>query len=291
MLGGALFESDWAPQAEREASPEAHVVLCTLGTLGDVLPFAAIARALTRRGANVEMLANENWAGLARSAGASFTAIAPEDPPQDKRNDFAFFRRNVLPSFEASYSHLARLHEAGQRPTVGYRSGMLGALCAAERLDLDGARFVLQPSAIRSFQRPPWPLTQLVHGPLSTIGPRYLVPAAYRAGELFSRYRRHTDAFRASKGLERIPLGAEPSNRDPTLVLCPRWFCMPQPDWPRSCEFLGFPFEEDEAPPRRAERGQLVFTPGTGRVGVDSFRRSAATGRGSSRRSSSTGPP
>jgi sterol 3beta-glucosyltransferase len=56
-----------------------HVVLVTLGSLGDVLPKVAIAEALSRKGAAATIVTYDTYAPLIRRAGAGFRAV-PGDP-------------------------------------------------------------------------------------------------------------------------------------------------------------------------------------------------------------------
>lgn len=246
-----------------------QVVLCTMGTRGDISPFAALAAELVARGTPVTILANANWRELAQACGAQFVEIAPPDPTQSGRDDFAFFLDNVLPSFRRSFETIRNLHATHARMVVVHKMGMLGAQCAAEKLGLPSIKVALQPSAIRSAERPAWPLTALARGNWRALT-RPLIPAFYLLRELTGRYRPHTNRFRRSVGLRPVPLGAVNRTEDLTLVMCPPWFAMPQMDWPRGCHCVGFPFPEagtlDAVTADFVERhgAPLVFTPGTG---------------------------
>ena len=50
----------------------------TLGSLGDVLPFLAIAKELVRRGHDVELLSNPRFEALVRQHGVRFYPIGSE---------------------------------------------------------------------------------------------------------------------------------------------------------------------------------------------------------------------
>lgn len=253
-----------------------HYILCTLGTRGDIAPFVAVARELVDRGEKVTLLANDNWAGLVQAAGAEFASIAPADPPQDGRDDFLFFLSNVLPSFHQAYARIEAVRSRGCNVVVVYKMGMHGAACAAEKLRLPNVKVALQPSAIRSLHRPAWPLTGLARGRCRFLT-RPLVPAVYLLRELANPYRSHVNRFRGSVGLAPMRLGAVPRIEDLTLVFCPRWFALPQPDWPRPNHCLGFPFSPP-APLDHAlkdflsrEGSPVVFTPGTGITDTHDF--------------------
>jgi rhamnosyltransferase subunit B len=253
-----------------------RIVLCTMGTRGDIAPFTALAAELVARGARVTLLANDNWRALAQACGAQFASIAPPDPTQSGRDDFAFFVDNVLPSFRRSFDAIAELRAAGERLVVVHKMGMLGAQCAAEKFGLPSVKVALQPSAIRSARRPAWPLTVLARGRWRAVT-RPLIPAFYLLRELTGRYRPHTNRFRRSVGLRAVPLGTVNRTEDLTLVMCPPWFAMPQPDWPRGCHCVGFPFpaadalDDDTARFVTRHGAPLVFTPGTGVADAAAF--------------------
>src|SRR4051812_31151397 len=81
-------------QAHRETEPAmtiTRIVLCTMGTRGDIAPFTALAAELVARGERVTILSNENWRPLALACGAQFVPIAAPDPTQSGRDDLAFF--------------------------------------------------------------------------------------------------------------------------------------------------------------------------------------------------------
>ena len=203
----------------------ADFILCTLGTRGDIKPLALLSARLIAKGHQVEICTNANWRGLVEGSGARFIEIADPDPPQNGRDDFQFYLSNSLPSFRRSFEHVEQRVRSGAKPVLVYRTNMLGAECAAERFQLRNARVVLQPSAIRSFHRPAWPMTKLVSGPLGWIGRKLLVPLVVIIGERLSPYRAPTAAFRRSVGLPgRRP---SPSVEDLTLLLCPKWFAFP----------------------------------------------------------------
>jgi UDP:flavonoid glycosyltransferase YjiC (YdhE family) len=261
---------------------EREFVLCTLGTQGDISPFLAIGSALAARGHRVTILANEHWHDQVAACGAGFAAIAPRDPPQSGRDNLAFFHSNVVPSFHESFRYIEQRVARGSRVVVLFKAGMLGAQCAAEKLGLRHIKVALQPSAIRSVLRPAWPLTKLAQGRWGALARSTLIPLIYRTTELLGRYRRVTNAYRRAHGLRPIGLGETNRTEDVMLLLCPRWFAMPQSDWPPNCRFAGFAFTPGgELDPELREfiaaRGPpLVFTPGTGVTDTQSFFRMAS---------------
>jgi rhamnosyltransferase subunit B len=263
------------------ARVEREFVLCTLGTHGDIHPFLAIGSILSSRGHPVTILSNENWRELAGDCNVDFHAIAPRDPPQSGRDHFAFFRSNVLQSFHESFEYVQQRARRGVEVIVLFKAGMVGAQCAAEKLGLRHVKIALQPSAIRSVQRPSWPLTRLAQGRLGAIARRSLIPLIYRTSEMFGRYRRLTNAYRRAHGLRSIAPGEINRTEDLLVLMCPEWFAMPQADWPSECQFAGFPFTRSgtldaELADFIARRGApVVFTPGTGVTDTREFFRMA----------------
>lgn len=261
---------------------EREFVLCTLGTQGDISPFLAIGAALSARGHRVTILSNEHWKDQVAACGAAFAPIAPRDPPQSGRDNFAFFNSNVVPSFHESFRQIEQRVARGAEVVVLFKAGMLGAQCAAEKLGLRHVKIALQPSAIRSVQRPAWPLTRLAQGRGGALAKRTLIPWIYRTTELLGRYRRVTNAYRRIHGLRPVRLGETNRTEDVLLLLCPQWFAMPQTDWPANCRFAGFAFtpsgELDAELHGFLARGAapLVFTPGTGVTDTRAFFRMAS---------------
>ncbi len=249
-----------------------EIILCTLGTRGDILPFIALGSELARRGHSVTLLSNENWHALADASGLPFHAIAPEDPTQSGRDDYRFFIENTLPSFTRAFEQVqCKALSAGRDMILVYRSNMLGMECAAEVLNIPHIKVALQPSAIRSFERPPWPLTPLATGRFRVLFKSLVIPALYAMAEFTRKYRGHTNRFRRSVGIK-VPWGrpAAFGSENATLVFTPAWYATPQKDWPRNCHCIGFPFvdvvfEDADLSDFIAEHGApIVFTPGTG---------------------------
>lgn len=265
-----MYRRFWQDGKE-EGELESEVILCTLGTRGDIDPFVALAGSLVRAGRRVALLANENWRDLVEPTGAAFHSIAPPDLPQSNRDDYKFFQDNTLPSFGNSFEFVERKVARGETPTLVYRVNMLGMQCAAQRFGLLNARVALQPCVIKSTQRPPWPLTIATQGPFGWFGRRVLLPALYAAGEMTSRYRGPSNDFRRSVGVAPARIGRRSSpTEDFVLMMCPEWFAMPQSDWPPNVYMVGFPFSDGPGADPGLEEfiackgAPIVFTPGTG---------------------------
>jgi rhamnosyltransferase subunit B len=233
--------------------------------MGDVKPFFSLATRFVAAGHDVHLLTNENWRELGAATGASFTAIAAGDPPQTGRDDFKFFNESVLPSFEKSFECIVDISRRDPRSIIVYRSDMLGASASVERFSLTGIKLILQPCAIPSFSRPPWPLTPLVKGSFKAVS-RPLLGTIYGIGRLANPYRPLINRFRTSVGLHPIGIfeNLSPPERQ-ALLMCPSWFAMPQADWPVQTKVVGFPLEPlPAAQTNPSGDGHVVVTLGTG---------------------------
>ena len=257
----------------------AEIILCTMGTRGDALPFVALSKELVRRGHEVTVLANENWKELVVEAGARFHAIAPQDPSQSNRDDDAFFMNATVPAFRKSFDHVADRVTKNPHLLLVYRANMLGFESAAERFRLRHVKIALQPSSIKSLARPPWPMTSLVEGPFSALMRKTIVPLLYQMVEWRRGHHRHRNAFRASVELPPHKLGRMGAqSEDLTLLLTPKWFATPAEDWSQNLHCTGFLFSFDRFPDDAAtdafvsEHGPpLIFTPGSGTTNVAAF--------------------
>ncbi len=258
-------------------SSRGEVVVSTQGTLGDVAPFIALTRRLVASGYSVTVLSNANWAGLVQAEGARFVAIAPEDPSQSGRSERSFHRDFIAPSFLASFKAIADLVDGGIRPILVSRTNMLGVECAARRFGLRYIVVALQPSAIASFVRPPWPLGRLTMGPLGRLAQVVLLPLVYYMGELTAPHRRAGQKLRATLGVSPLERHSPPRiHADHVVLLCPDWFALPALDWPANVTASAFPLldvssrlDAELSDFLNSGRRVLVVTPGTGVTNVE----------------------
>lgn len=264
-----------------ERSPE--IILCTLGTRGDLLPFLLLGRRLRDEGWPVTLLSNANWRDEAIRAGLSFVSIAEEDRTQSGRNDYRFFVDDVIPAQDAALTYFRERTTRGSRMILLYRSNMLGAECAAQLFNIPRIRVILQPSAIRSHKSPPWPLSGLGTSLPEPIRHR-IIATLYTMDAWRNPYARHTRRFRRSLGLPAKVAWRKACSDDAAVILfSSRWFSMPQSDWPSNLYLTGFPVPREETidPETRSFVETLgppiVCTPGTGVTNSVGFFRRAAT--------------
>jgi rhamnosyltransferase subunit B len=262
-----------------------HVVVLTVGSLGDMHPFIGIARALRRRGHRVTFLTTAVHEDVVRDAGLAFHALgrredhlALVDDPDvwHPRKGFATLWRGMLGDLlrevPVFVSTLPR-----DEPCLLLTHPLLLPAAGLARADRPGAVVVgayLAPASLRT-----------VHDPL-TIGP-LRIPAWLPVGVRRWIWRRidaglidpvalaDLNARRHHHGLAPVAhlIAHLHDVPDLSLTLFPPWFAATAPDWPRPLHAGTFPLYEPQ--PGRSLPDVLarflaegdapvVFTPGTG---------------------------
>ena len=242
------------------------IVLVTLGSIGDLLPFLAVGKALRRRGHHVVLATHEEYAAATRSAGLDFEAIWDGRTSRRAFDDVLasspsmlwrrvwddFFSPAVRPTFHCADRLVT------SRPSIVVSSwSAIGARLACEKRHVPFCSVYLSPYALA--------------GPAADAE----VP-----GELWART---LQEYRGKLGLQQ-------EGRDSThvpeskLAFFPRWFCAPQPHWPGEVVMTGFPLYDDALVPvalskvrRFLDTGDppIVFTPGSFMDKADGFFRDA----------------
>ena len=143
------------------------VVLATVGSLGDLHPFIAVARALSERGANAVIAGAEDYRSKVQAAGIAFHPLRPgfeeieRDLAMDRvqltravvaRSDF-LFRKLVLPYVRMAYEDMMQV--TTDADLVLTSSLAFGARMAAERRGIPWIAVVLQPMMFLSSYDPP----------------------------------------------------------------------------------------------------------------------------------------
>ena len=279
------------PDAEGEprTGELTHIILCALGSSGDVHPFVGLGRAFRQRGYRVTVVTAGYFRSLVERAGLEFVDPLPQ-------LDFQTMIRNpriwhplhgtttildlaVRPLLEPVYRAIIAHQTPGHTLVCG-SSLAFGARVAQEAAGIPLVSVHLAPMLFRSehagstlpvlvvhrgpawFRRMQWRL-------LDGVSDRMICP--------------WLNAFRGRLGLPAVrgvfrewmhsPLGL--------IGMFPEWFAPRQPDWPPRTRLTGFPLysEEGVCEPaaevvRFIEAGPppLVFTPGSANVfGRDFF--------------------
>ena len=226
-----------------------RVLVVSIGTYGDVLPFIAMAAELGRRGHEVTLASAETFEAPARRAGVPFEPLMSTAEYAGLFDHPDFWRPwlgpqrlfSALPELaRPTYEFIARNHQPGE--TVVVASALaFGARVAEEILRVPVVWAHLTPILLPSRHEPP----RLPFLPL----PRWLPPVikwklqtgAYKFA-IAPRLRPKLNAFRAEHGLppiENLRKWWRPRRR--MALLFPDWFAAPQPDWPEQARQLDFP--------------------------------------------------
>jgi rhamnosyltransferase subunit B len=242
-------------------------LIVTLGSLGDLLPFLTITKALVARGHEVSIAGSSHFEPYVEGIGVEFTSILSSEQIQRPAEDASLWKssnvwrlgmKQVLePAMRSTFELIcerARRHSF----VVLARPRIFGARIAAER-----------------------------HGtPLCTV---YMSPEAFNAcdpNSLASQWRGISgdevfgpdiNAYRRELGMHPVSNICEQWMHSPEncLGLFPEWFCPPRSCWPVQATMTGFVTHDDPlagVPPPLATLEEflqagyppVVFTPGTG---------------------------
>lgn len=265
-----------------------RIVLATFGSYGDLNPYIAIGRALSRRGAEVVIASLTAYRTAIERNGLGFAPLRPEINETDSeifrkvldpwRGAEYLTRRLLMPAIWEMYQDLDRACE-GADLLVSHVLVYAGRIVAEHR-KIPWMMVVLQPMAFFSAYEMPIvpPLTFLKH--LRFLGPGF---SAWVIERLF---RTTTSWSEPARELRRkLGLGPGPNpireglfSQDGVLAMFPEAFAAKQPDWPEHTVCCGFPFLDEDfsgAPMDRAlgeflDKGEppVVFTLGSSAVRI-----------------------
>jgi rhamnosyltransferase subunit B len=234
-----------------------HVVLTTVGSLGDLYPYVAIALGLKARGYRTTIATCGGHRQRVEAEGIEFRAVRPDlatfaSSPEtlkqilDRRKGPERVIRGILmPHLAASYDDLsAAVRDADLMVThsIAFAGPMV-----AQKTGIGWVSSVLQPLKFYSAYDPS------VHGPVPGLTRlRVLGPKVYgrlmRLGKLCVR------SWSAPERRLRRQIGLTPG-KDPifegqhspelVLALFSAAFGRPQPDWPANTRITGFPFYDE----------------------------------------------
>jgi UDP:flavonoid glycosyltransferase YjiC (YdhE family) len=284
-----------------------RVLLCTLGSLGDLHPYLALARELVARGDRAVLATSELYRERVRAEGVEFHPIRPDlafmlDQParmarymDTRHGSERVIRELVLPHLAAAYADtLAAAHGADLLVTHPLT---LVAPMVAEVLGLPWVATVLAPVSYMSAHDPPvFPAMEW------TESLRWLPAPFHRrvlglAETMTAGWFGELHALRARLGLPPVghPIFSASVSPFANLGLFSPVFGPPQPDWPPRTHATGYCFLDhprlDHLPETLARfLGQgpppLVFTLGTSAIwdARDFYRCSLAHARALGRR-------
>ncbi|MEO9080359.1 MAG: glycosyltransferase, partial [Rhodanobacter sp.] len=235
----------------------AHIVIATVGSLGDLFPFLAVGQELRARGHRVTVATHAMHRQAIEQAGLDFADASGMPEPADRAEVTArAFHPWRGPRFvvhdlaaldvQASYEKLAPLCASADlllTSTLAFAGQIVGEqLSAAGRLCWLSA--VLAPMGFMSvFDPPATGMAMLDH----LVGRS---PARARVLAWLVDRRSHAWTAPVRRFRRRLGLPAQSSRGNPllqgqfaaqgTLALFPTWLGAPQPDWPAHVHVCGF---------------------------------------------------
>ena len=229
------------------------IVLVTLGSLGDLHPYLAVAWALRNHGDYVTIVTHPHYKELVEKGGFSFIPmrpgpddVGPVDLWMKQANDPLrgtefIVRKLILPYIEDNYQVLMEATEYCD--LIISHLLTFAAPLVAEKRGIPWVSCVLQPSALFSAFDPP------LLGSLTLFeGVRFLGPFFHKM--IFNLVSRSTRslflpvfALREREGLPVIKENQLIRYFSPyrTMALFPEHFATQQPDWPKNLCQVGFP--------------------------------------------------
>lgn len=268
-----------------------RILISAVGSLGDVMPFVILGRALAGRGHDARIYAAEVFRSTAQGAGLPFVPTSSVTALQDASGAHhapADTRAGLQQVARGISQHLLSTMKLMESDVVRGNTLLVGSTFAfSPRLlaEIEGVPFAavhLAPSAFRSEYLAPR---------FSPLGHFERWPRAFKRGMWRMMDRRFLDpAFGAPMNAVREALGMPAIDRvlhnwihegAVALGLFPDWFAPRQPDWPNNAVLTGFPLSAD-APATgrldaelddflRAGSSPVVFTPGTAPADATTF--------------------
>ena len=263
-----------------------RIVFASLGSLGDLHPLLALARAAGDRGHQPVIAASAGYRDYVESLGFEFHPIRPDfefepklvgrlfDP---KRGPERLMREQIFPSVRETYADLVAATEDADLLLVGELL-YVAPLVAAER-GIPWANAILAPTSFLSACDPCVlaPVPRLYA--LRRLG-RWPYRLIFALGRIVTRrWSAPLGKFRRELGFPEGPSPVFDAKHSPllTLALFPKYLAAPQADWPKHVVQTGFPFFEQtmrpelEGPLARflaAGEAPVVFTLGSSVVQI-----------------------
>ncbi|MGH8047754.1 MAG: glycosyltransferase [Chthoniobacterales bacterium] len=240
-----------------------RVVFASLGSLGDLHPLLALARAAGERGHDPVIAASTGYRDYVESLGFEFHAIRPDfefepklvarlfDP---KRGPERLMREQIFPNVRKTYADLLDATQGADLLVVGELLYVAPLVAAAH--GIPWANAILAPTSFLSACDPCVlaPVQRLFA--LRRLG-RWPYRLIFALGRIVTRrWSAPLTAFRKELG---FPDGTSPvfdAKHSPllTLALFPKFLAAPQSDWPPHVVQTGFPFFAQSIRPDAAVR-------------------------------------
>lgn len=243
-----------------------QIVIVSVGSFGDLLPFLSIARGLVGRGHTVTIGTNREYEPHVRRRGFGFNAVFASEAGDLTNLDPRFWdpahswtlvwERIFAPAMRATYELIAATLQRGRCLVIASWTAF-GARLAQERLGVTTWTAYLAPEALLACD-----ITGAPGGQGRPCGDDVVF------GPLLNSYRREL-------GLPPVDAICSHWMHSPQcgLALFPEWFCPRQPYWPQQVVSTGFPLFDGALMPVHFQQLEaflaagpppIVFTPGTG---------------------------
>ncbi len=261
------------------------ILLCTIGSAGDVNPFIGIGKQLKQRGFRVVLITSPYFEATARDEGLEFVGLGTaedylsiiQDPDlwSPDKGFKVFAERVVFPIMEPAYKIIAGFDPAN---TILVAQGQFfAAHIAHEKLRFPFITVHLQPAAFRSAYD--FPMSPVKLPPFAVRGLFTLIDALL-LDKLFAP---NINRFRRTLKLAplRNVFGGWMHSPQLNLGLFPEWFAQPQRDWSPVTRLTGFVLYDkqngEENLPKELESflsagdPPILFTAGTAMKHADRF--------------------
>jgi rhamnosyltransferase subunit B len=261
------------------------ILLCTIGSAGDVNPFIAIGEQLRKRGFRVVLVTSQYFETQARSAGLEFFGLGTLEDYQSIIQDpdlwspdkgFKIFAdRVVFPIMEPAYEIIAGFDPS--KTVLVAQGQFFAAHIAHEKLGFPFITVHLQPAAFRSVHE--FPLLPVSLPPFVIRGLFTLIDTLV-LDKLFAP---NINRFRQRLGLPPVKkvFGGWMHSSQKNIGLFPDWFAQPQSDWPPQTQLTSFVFydkqngseeiSDDVNKFLREGNPPVIFTPGTAMKHANQF--------------------
>ena len=229
---------------------EKTILLCTIGSAGDVNPFIGIGQELKKRGFRVVLITSQYFESQAHSVGLEFFGLGSaedyqsiiEDPDlwSPDKGFKVFAERVVFPIMEPAYEIIAGFDSS--KTILVAQGQFFAAHIAHEKLGFPFITIHLQPAAFRSVHE--FPLLPIKLPPLLIRGLFILIDALL-LDKLFAP---NINRFRQRLGLPAINkiFGGWMHSPQKNIGLFPDWFAQPQPDWPPQTQLTSFVYYDKQ---------------------------------------------
>jgi UDP:flavonoid glycosyltransferase YjiC (YdhE family) len=230
-----------------------RIVFATVGSLGDLHPYIAIAAELRSRGHFPVIATTDRYRMLVQTQGIEYAPLRPAEAQfggleavaarlfDPYRGPGYLVREMVMPYVREQYADIASACR-GADMLVTHPLTMAGPLVCAKD-GLPWVSSVLAPASLMSsIDRPLLNSTPWARG-LRNLGPLPYRALTKLADLLARRWERPLHALRAELGLPRAAHAALLQGQfSPhlNLALFPRFLAEPQPDWPANTVLTGF---------------------------------------------------